>query len=468
MAEAINYVPAGPVVDAFHRSEAFVRGLMGPVGSSKSSACCVELFDRACRQPPGRDRRRRTRWAVLRNTYPELKSTTIKTWLEWFPMTAMKWDAPISGIIDTWLPDKTRLHIEVYFLACERPEDVGKLKGLELTGAWLNEASEMAKQVFDICTQRVGRFPPSKSGGPLWTGVLLDTNPPDTDSWWFRLFEEQKPAGFEVFKQPGGLKQENGAYVPNPAAENIANLHGGYDYYLRQVAGKSKEWIKVYLEGQYGIVIDGKPVYPEYNDDIHCREIAPIQGRELIVGLDFGLQPAAALCQISPRGQLLVLDEVCADDMGPKQFARDALKPHLATQWRGFAYVPVGDPSGVRRNDDEEVTCFKLLAEEGIVAVPAISNDFTMRREAVASYLLRLTDGQPALIVHPRCIRIRRGFMGGYCYRRLQMAGEKYRDVAEKNLYSHPHDGLQYAALYGKFLDTASFVKKIDYREKVV
>jgi hypothetical protein len=461
----VKYLPAGPVVQKFHESDAFVRGLMGPVGSSKSSACCVEIFDRACRQKPDSRGLRRTRWAVLRNTYPELKSTTIKTWLEWFPMTEMKWDAPISGKIDTWLPDKTRIQIEVYFLALERPDDTGKLKSLELTGAWMNEAGEMAKQTFDMVTQRVGRFPPVRDGGPAWSGVLLDTNPPDSDSWWFRIFEEQKHEGFEVFKQPGGLLERNGSYLPNPEAENIPNLPGGHEYYLRQLAGKSKEWIKVYLEGQYGIVIDGKPVYPEYNDDLHCREIEPIRGRPLLIGLDYGLTPAAVLCQLSPRGQLLILDELCAQDMGISQFARDVLKPHLATEWRGYEFQAVGDPSGNSRAESDEKTCFMELAEQGIPASPAISNDFLKRREAVAKYLTRLSDGKPALLVHPRCTRVRKGFMGGYCYKRLQVGGEKYRDVADKNQYSHPHDALQYAALYMQFIDTMSFVQPIKYKE---
>lgn len=464
-----DYESAGPVVDRFHASEAFVRGLMGPVGSSKSSACCIEIFRRASAQPPDGQRRRKTRWAVLRNTYPELKSTTIKTWLEWFPFTAMRWDAPISGHIDTWLPDKTRLVVEIYFLALERPEDVGKLKSLELTGAWLNEAGEMAKQVFDMVTQRVGRYPPKRDGGPLWSGVLLDSNPPDTDSWWYRVFEEQNNAGFEVFKQPGGLMVDrDGRYVSNPMAENIANLPGGYDYYLRQLAGKSKEWIRVYLEGRYGIVIDGKPIYPEYNDDLHCREIEPIAGKPLLLGLDYGLTPAAAIGQLSARGQLLIHEELCGEDMGIAQFARDILRPALATRWPDFGFQAFGDPAGNSRAQSDEKTCFMALAEAGIPACPAMSNEFVPRREAVARYLTRLTDGHPAFLLHPRCTRLRKGFMGGYCYRRLAVAGEKYRDAPDKNQYSHPHDALQYLALGTQFAESLSFVRKIEYKEKVV
>jgi hypothetical protein len=428
----------------------------------------MKLFYKAVTQEPNDRGIRRTRWAVLRNTYPELKSTTIKTAQEWAPMMVMKWDAPIEGKLDFWLPDKTRVQADVYFLALDRPEDIGKLKGLEITGAWLNEAVEMPKEAFDMAMQRTGRFPPKRDIGPTWSGVLLDTNPPDTDHWWFKVFEEESPDGWEVYHQPGGLLLEKDKYLPNPEAENISNLPNGYDYYLRQLPGKTKEWIKVFLLGQYGVVISGKPVYPEYNDDLHCREISPIKGKPLLIGLDYGLTPAAIICQLSARGQLLVLDELCAEDMGISQFARDVLRPHLQTAWNGYTFQAVGDPAGNSRAESDEKTCFMELAEQGIPASPAISNDFLKRREAVAKFLTRLIDGKAALLVHPRCTNIRKGFMGGYCYKRLQVSGERYRDVPDKNSYSHPHDALQYAALYTQFMDNLSFVKPIQYKDKVL
>src|SRR5688572_6838004 len=122
---------------------------MGPVGSSKSSACWMELLDRAMRQKPDPRGLRRTRAAILRNTYPELKSTTIKTVLEWCPKLEMKWDSPITGKLDMWLPDKTRVQLEVIFLALERPEEVDKIGSLEITFGWVNEVREVAKAVFD-------------------------------------------------------------------------------------------------------------------------------------------------------------------------------------------------------------------------------------------------------------------------------------------------------------------------------
>ena len=39
---------------------------------------------------------------------------------------------------------------------------------------------------------------------------------------------------------------------------------------------------------------------------------------------------------------------------------------------------------------------------------------------------------------------LRKGFNGGYQFRRLNVGGEKYADKADKNDFSHPHDATQY------------------------
>jgi hypothetical protein len=430
---------------------------MGPVGSSKSSACCMEIFSRACAQK-AHNGLRKSRWAILRNTYPELKSTTIKTWQQWFPsqVAPIKWDAPISSHIATPLPDGTRVEAEILFIPLDRPEDVDKLRSLELTGAWMNEASEMAKAVLDMLTQRVGRYPPIKEGGPSWYGVMMDTNPPDDDHWYYRLAEKEKPESWEFFKQPGGLVEKNGEYEPNPLAENIPNLPGGHGYYIQQIPGKAKEWIKVFLLGTYGTVADGRPVYPEYSDEIHCREVLSYPGLPLLLGFDYGLTPACAICQLSPRGQLIVLGELFAQGMGIRQFARDIVRPHLQNHYPEYAFQACGDPAGIARKDTDEKTCFMELAEQGIPCVPAISNSFIARREAVAKYLTKLVDGKAGLIVSPGCDMTRRGFNGRYHYKRIQVSGtERYKDVPDKDDYSHIHDALQYAALYSQTMNNS-------------
>ena len=137
-------------------------------------------------QKPHTDGVRRSRWAAIRNTYSELKSTTIRTWVDWVPeeLAPVRYDTPILSRMVVELPDKTTVDLEVLFISCDRPEDVKKLKSLELTGAWINEASELPKAILDMATGRVGRYPPKTQGGSSWSGVIMDTNSPDDDHWY--------------------------------------------------------------------------------------------------------------------------------------------------------------------------------------------------------------------------------------------------------------------------------------------
>lgn len=464
--DSIDYAPPGPVAEQYLVDRSPVSLIEGPVGSGKTVATLMKGFTVSVQQQAFRGVRY-SRGMFLRNTYPELKSTVIKSFQDWFPesIAPIKWDAPITATMKFPLADGTQLHCEIYFLSFDRPDDIGKLKSLEVTWAGLSEASELSKTALDMATQRVGRYPGARLGGPSWYGVFGDTNFPDDDHYIYRLFEKEKPKGFTVFKQPGGLLlTTQGEYEDNPRAENIQNLPGGYEYYRRQLGGKTKEWIKVFVLANYGTIADGKAIYPEWNDEIHCRQVEPISGRPLLLGFDYGLTPACVICQVSPRGQLLVIDEIFAKDMGPKQFARDVVKPHLALNYGGFGFQAVGDPAGLAGQKAGEKTVFMDLAEEGIACVPARTNDFQSRREAVAKYLTRMTDGQPCLMVDPRCDMIRRGFNGRYQFKRLQVVGEeRYRDVPDKNDYSHLHDSLQYASLHSTVMDNAEWNKPIAY-----
>ena len=454
--KAIRYQPPGPVAATFHNSRAFVRGIKGPVGSGKSSTCCVEIMRHTLEQVP-HNGVRRARWAIIRGTYPELKSTTIKTWEQWFPsdLSPIKWDAPITSRIkikDTG--DGYGLDLEIVFIAIETAQDTGKLRSLELTGAWVNEASELPKEVIDMVTQRVGRYPAKRDGGPTFPCVIMDTNPVDDDHWWYKMAEEGTPDGWEFFDQPGGLKrcqddEGNVWYEPNEDAENIFNLPGGYEYYLRMVAGKDPDWIKVFVLGQYGTTADGKPVYPEYNDAVHCadEELQVNKSAPIYLGWDFGLTPACIIGQISPKGQLLILEEFIAEDMGIRQFAAEVVKPALQNKYAGIKFISRGDPAGVNRSQTDERTCYQELLEVGIVSEPVDTNDFIPRRESVAFFLNRMAGGEPGLLLSPNCRTLRKGFIGGYRYERLKVAGERYRDRPAKDKFSHPHDALQYLCL---------------------
>lgn len=460
----VAYTPPGPVAADFHRSNDYVRGLLGPVGSGKSSSCCWEIMRRASMQEPDRRGVRRTRWAVIRNTYGELKTTTIKTWLEWFEgIGTMKWDPPITfrGKIGD-IGDGTAMDIEVIFLALDRPEDLGKLRSLELTGGWINEASEVHDEILQMLTQRVNRFPPAPDGvgGATWTGVIYDSNFPDDDHWIYALNVEKKTETYSLYRQPGGLIYVAGdinsrdSYKPNPAAENIRNLKGGYEYYFQQLPGKSEKYIRVFILAQWGTTLSGQLVYPEWSETKHLSpvELKPIEGRTIVLSFDYGLTPACLAGQLGPLGRAVVLREWCADKegMGIRQFYSEVVRPDVMNEFKQYRIEATGDPSGRSRMPTDERSCEQELAGLGLAVEGALTNDFLPRRDAVAYFLRAQAGDNPAFIMDPRCRMLRKGFNGGYHYARLQTSGPypRYRDRPDKNMFSHPHDALQYLCMY--------------------
>jgi hypothetical protein len=374
-----------------------------------------------------------------RNTYAELKMTTIATWLDWFPEAIfgkLVDDAPIRQTLRWPLDDGTSVELTMWFLALDRPDDVKKLLSLEITGLWMNEAREQPKAILDAGSGRVGRFPSKRDGGPTWFGVIMDTNSPDSDHWWYTLAEEMHPEGFEFFSQPPGDSDE---------AENIENLPDGY--YRRLKAGKSDEWIKVYVKGDYGFIVDGRPVYPEYHDSLHCREFEIIPSLPMYGGMDFGLTPAGLFGQRMPNGQIRIHSEIVTEDMGVKRFAA-LWRQEANLRYPKLMFEQItGDPAGIARNDDE-LTTFQILEGEKVPAVPAESNSFTIRREAFAAPMLRLIDGQPGLLIHPQCKRLRKALAGGYHYRRVAIIGaDRFHDEPNKNMHSHIAESGQYLVL---------------------
>jgi PBSX family phage terminase large subunit len=457
----INYVMS-PTTAKFHADKTFVRALMGPIGSGKSVACIVEMWLKSIQQEPDANGMRKTRWLVARNTYRELIDTTIQTFFDWFPeeLGIMK-KMDMKFIANIPLPDGTTAHTEFFFRAMDKPDDVKKLLSLELTGGFINEAREVPKQILDMLIGRLGRYPRKVNGkgGPTWHGLIMDTNPPDSDHWWYKLFEIDKPKSYKLFKQPSGL---------SPQAENRANLP--QDYYTNMQDGKDKEWINVYVNGQYGFVQDGKPVYPEYKDDVHATDQAfniP-DNATIYVGIDFGLTPAAVFAYKTPSHRWLIFDELVGDDIGAKNFGM-ILNEKINHEYRGYDFEIYADPAGDQRAQTDEITPFQILAAQGVIAWPTYTNDPIIRREAVAATLSRMDfAGNTGFVIGPNAPMIRKAMAGGYKYKRMAVSGQaRFMDKPDKNRYSHVADALQYlmvgAGEGSAIVESKTWGKNINY-----
>ena len=436
MALDIDYTPP-PTGKAFMQSDAKMRTLMGPVGSGKSVTCSFEIVRRATMQEPNEQGIRKTRAAVVRETARQLQDTTIKTFLDWFP----------PGVCGTYMrTTKTYffkvgdVECEVMFRALDDADDVANLNSLELTFTWFNECKDIHPEIVDAMSKRIGRFPSKKDGGPTWHGMWGDTNPPTMDTWWYFQMEHLDPKdgvsendnGWDVFKQPSGRSTQ---------AENIENLPD--NYYDTQ--GRSDEYIRTFIDGEYGLSLSGQPIYKYFRPDYHMGKetLRPIVNgiRPIVIGMDLGLTPAAVIGQQDPRGRVLILGEAVSFDMGIQRFTRTILKPLIIAQWSGAPIIVVTDPAGIQRAQTDERSAVDIIKAEGLKVFPAKTNNISARISAVDDFLMRQVDGDSAFLVDPSCTNLKAAMMGGYRY-------HPKNGTIEKNKHSHVAEALQYLMMH--------------------
>jgi len=234
----------------------------------------------------------------------------------------------------------------------------------------------------------------------------------------------------------------------NPSAENKVHLPSGY--YEQLLGGKNADWIRCYAEGKYTFVQEGRPVWPEYDDDMMSGDVTYDPQYPLQIGVDFGLTPAAIFGQRTSGGAWKVLDELVTFDMGLERFGQELLAK-IAASFNKADVVIWGDPAGNKRDEIYEVTAFDHLRSIGFKASPTDSNAFNVRREAAAAPMNRLVGGKPGLMINKKCLRVRKSLSGGYFFKRQSLGAgqERFKDMPVKNEHSHCGDAFGYLMLGG-------------------
>lgn len=445
----VYYAP--PTISRFMESNAFGRLLWGPVGSGKTTACLVELARRMGQQEPGFDGRRYTRFAIIRQTLKDAKATVLKDARGWF------------GALADWRVSESTLFIEFgdvisewVFIPLEEQDDIKRLLSLQLTAGYINESAEIDISLLSDISGRLGRYPNNEFGACTWSGIIADTNAPIVQTPWAD-FLMNPPVEWQVFKQPSGLslEAENLAHL-NQTAETLLlpeddprRIEQGRGYYRRLAAVGTVDYVRRFVMGELGRDPGGTAVFAEcFSYDFHTVDaLEPVYSRLLIVGQDFGRNPWSIITQLNHAGQLMVLEEVAANDIGLEQHVKQSLYPALLQErYLGRPVVVVGDPSGAARDSLFELNCFDLLKGLGLPAERAPTNDLDPRLRAVEQFFTRQIAGRGAIqIDRQRCPMLVQGLNGGYRYSKTK--DDVARSLPDKNRWSHVCDALQYVCL---------------------
>lgn len=483
MTAARRLVSPGTIADGFMRSRAFICGIIGPVGSGKTMAALQKGLRVGALQGGSTDdrgiTRRKARIGVIRESYPSLESTTLKSWFNIVPEAQGKfgWKAPYTHKFAKILrrdplgrPSEV-LDIEYEFRAISGLTVEEACRGWEVNAVIVDEADLQPEDLVPFLTGRVGRFSDLSPELVVDPQIILSLNMPDIENHAYKLLLEKDLEGMnpedqadlekalggrpliEAFVQPGGRE---------PNAENIHNLPGGRGYYVLQVAANKHK------PGYVDRMVDNKPVPMQYGKPVnanfkyteHVRPLEWDRRRKLIVGVDQGLYAAAAFLQRNAMSAVRTLGEVVNLDekgktlrkVGPSAFGKRVkavmaerfpdLEPHMVRV--------VADPAAFAADDREDNEQDWLLAFQkalGLKVYRAKSNRAALRNEAI----WEAQNERDGYAIDPSCKHLIKAHVGGYRYQKAELATGETRGHLEiaDTIYTHIADAEQYAALEG-------------------
>lgn len=460
-----------PTVTKFHHdNDSLHKLIMGPRGSSKSSGCCAEILFKTYKNPPCKDGVKRARWLIGRETYGELKTTTIKTFSNWFGHSILNWhlnqQPPIRATL-SYFDGQYPTEIELLFVSFDNDIAAKKALSLDITGAYFNEASKISQT--SMADSSGGLRYPSQDDimddQAIWRGIIYDSNAFEDYHPFYKKFYIDKPDKHSFYLQPGGMIEvESGVFEENPNSENIHHLPK--DYYKNMSLGKTDAFIRTQICNQFGTYEDTKAVHPEFKREIHIRDtIELVPGHPIWLTHDFGGTNATLVCQYI-NGQLIAIKELLGVKESLTEFQRSTVKGWLRLNAPTFdVQKSIGDCADnyghiAAQNSIETVT--KCLE---IQTFPAITNNIKARIDSVDDLIIkRLGNGEAGLKVSEEgCPILAAGLLGKYKLKLITQKGNsRIVEVPDKNEYSHSADCLQYAAL-----EVKSIVRANNYDERV-
>jgi len=452
---SLTYTPPKSA-EKFLISEAFGALIVGPVGSTKTTAGIMKIAYHAKQMAACRDGIRRSRCVWIRNTRQMLMDTSIPDFLKWFPDgqagTMAKTDMKFTLRFDD-------VECEVLFRGLEDANDVRRLLSLQLSFAVMDEFREIHPDIYENVQGRLGRYPDGlmvphrpewgvdSKGNPIQGCVKDDgtpnkhiwgmTNPPDMDTFWEKLLMDP-PSNLDVFFQPSGLA---------PEADWVQHLPS--DYYENLANGKSQDWVDVYIHAKFGKSLAGDPVFRSFDQARHVSK-SPfnVVPSTVIIGVDAGLSPAAVFGQLDYQNRLIVHDAVISESMGALRFIREKLKPLIANKYAGRPILVVIDPAAFQRAQTDERTVADIFKAEGFKVIGARTNVIAARLAAVENYLTRTVDGKESIVFDAAgCGPLITALRSKYRYK-INTKGEKDESPEKNHPWSDIADALQYLCLH--------------------
>lgn len=416
---------------AFHESPHRFRVFAGGMGSGKTLCGCAEAFQLSMEYPNNLG-------LIGRATYPELRDTTWKEFLE-FPLRINGAEVELgsSQLVKTY--NKAEHMVEfingstVLGRALENSFD--KVKSLNLGWFWIDELTENAEEMWLGLVGRLRRKNVRHCG-------FGTTNPEGHDWVWKRFI----------------ANPDKNHFIVQASTEDNIHLPEGYVETLKSQF--PDEWVKRYVHGSFD-TFEGL-VYKEWNDrhPFVVDEFNIPEWWSRYVVLDYGYRnPTGVLwVAVDDSGRATVYDEFYASGKLVSDVA-EIIKAKTKDQRIQLYLI---DPSCVNKNGQNGRSVIDEYSDHRLYFHPA-NNEVRAGIMRVSEYF-KLSGGKPKLQITRNCINLRTELQT-YRWKDIKVGAKM--DAPEKPQKKDDHlvDPLRYMINYLYCGHQPKKKKLFDYKE---
>lgn len=395
----------------------------GGFGSGKSVVLCTAIITQAVLY--GGD------YLISRHFMPELRRTTMKTFLEMCPreliLEVRQADAEVH------LRSKAGKAI-VYFIGLDEP---GKIDSMNLSGFAIDEASQTTEEAL---LKLQGRLRNPKG---LRKGLLVG-NPKGRDHV------------YRYFVSKVAIKPEQHHKYEMIVAPSTENIHLPDGYVEGMLGSYSKERIQRDIMGSFDS-FEGM-IYDDFSRQVHVVEPHEIpKGWTKVVGADHGFVNAAAFLfgAVDEDGNLVIYDEfyerewlikeICVGKDVGNGLTLEGINPRLKRDRPSAIYI---DPSTKNRRGQTGVSDFSTYLEHLPDFIPLLTanNDVSPGIDRVKTFLkTNPKTGKPKLTIFSTCRNLIEE-IGEYRWAELSASQEGTKNHKEepRKYNDHACDALRY------------------------
>lgn len=343
----LRYVPL-PHQDEFHKDTHKIKGYFGGYGSGKTTAGAWEVLQHVLNTPNGMT-------LIGAQTVPQLDQTAKKEFMEIVP----------DELIQDYLKQKDILLMKNGHTVIFRPlDDEGKIRSLNLSCAWIEEASEVKYEIFVQLQTRL------RNSATKHHQLILSSNP---DMNWIKTEVLLKA---DKIHNPQSTYYQNPEHINKAIACHIAPTHlNPYlpeDFWETTAKGKPEWWKRRFLYGSFEHS-EGQ-VYPMLGDCIIPSQPIPAHWERMFAA-DFGIHDPTVFLAAA-------LDPKTGDvHFYQEHFESQKSIPHHAKKMNEMLQVVPpgkirfikGDPAGKRRSERDMRSIFDYYAEYNIFFTPGMN-----------------------------------------------------------------------------------------------